>query len=91
MQHFYTRKMSQEGLTQQGTWVALPKVYECRWAPVMPLPLAQPGSALKDSQSHEPAASEPVSEHVVFLDPMPRLPHDRLDSAQSQGSICTVA
>lgn len=73
----------QVGLTQEGTRVVLSWVCECWWAPVgmMPLKLAQPGSALKDSQSHVPAASE----HVEFLGPVPT-PAYQADSAQSQVS-----
>lgn len=65
----YTRQMVQVGLTQEGTHVALFRVCECWWAPVgmMPLKLAQQGSALKDSQSHVPAASE----HGALLGPVP--------------------
>lgn len=81
--YMYTRQMVQVDLTQGGTRVALSWVCESWWAPVgmMPLKLAQPGSALKGSQSHVPLASE----HVAFQGPVPT-PAYRADSAQSQVS-----
>lgn len=52
--------------------------------------MALPGSNLRDAQIHVPTASEPVSEHVAFLGPIPT-PHIGLTQLRVRFSICTAA